>query len=122
VTDLKTSEQKRQPRAPFTTSTLQQTASTRLGFSPSRTMQIAQKLYEAGHITYMRTDSTNLSIVAQNQIIALVEKKYGKEYAEKHTYKAKSKNAQEAHEAIRPTKETLPTHLGKSRVFTDVRC
>ena len=103
VKDLKTSEQKRQPRAPFTTSTLQQTASTRLGFSPSRTMQVAQKLYEAGFITYMRTDSTNLSIVAQNQIITLVEKKYGKEYAEKHAYKAKSKNAQEAHEAIRPT-------------------
>jgi DNA topoisomerase-1 len=103
VKDLKTSEQKRQPRAPFTTSTLQQTASTRLGFSPSRTMQVAQKLYEAGFITYMRTDSTNLSIVAQNQIIALVEKKYGKEYSEKHIYKAKSKNAQEAHEAIRPT-------------------
>lgn len=103
VKDLKTSEQKRQPRAPFTTSTLQQTASTRLGFSPSRTMQVAQKLYEQGFITYMRTDSTNLSLVAQNQIISLVEKKYGKEYAEKHTYKAKSKNAQEAHEAIRPT-------------------
>jgi DNA topoisomerase-1 len=103
VKDLKTSEQKRQPRAPFTTSTLQQTASTRLGFSPSRTMQVAQKLYEQGFITYMRTDSTNLSLVAQNQIITLVEKKYGKEYAEKHTYKAKSKNAQEAHEAIRPT-------------------
>jgi len=103
VTDLKTSEQKRQPRAPFTTSTLQQTASTRLGFSPSRTMGVAQKLYEQGFITYMRTDSTNLSIVAQNQILALVEKKYGKEYAQIHIYKAKSKNAQEAHEAIRPT-------------------
>ncbi|NVN97016.1 type I DNA topoisomerase [Candidatus Nomurabacteria bacterium] len=111
VKDLKTSEQKRQPRAPFTTSTLQQTASTRLGFSPSRTMSVAQKLYEAGHITYMRTDSTNLSIVAQNQIISLVEKKYGKEYAEKHTYKAKSKNAQEAHEAIRPT-HIEQTHAG----------
>lgn len=103
VTDLKTSEQRRSPRAPFTTSTLQQTASTRLGFSPSRTMQVAQKLYEAGLITYMRTDSTNLSIQAQNQIVSLVEKKYGKEYAEKHFYKTKSKNAQEAHEAIRPT-------------------
>ena len=103
VKDLKIIEQKRQPRAPFTTSTLQQTASTRLGFSPSRTMQVAQKLYESGHITYMRTDSTNLSLVAQNQIITLIEKKYGKEYAEKHTYKTKSKNAQEAHEAIRPT-------------------
>jgi len=103
ITDIKSSEQKRQPRPPFTTSTLQQTASTRLGFSPSRTMQIAQKLYESGLITYMRTDSTNLSTQAQNQIVSLVEKKYGKEYAEKHFYKAKSKNAQEAHEAIRPT-------------------
>lgn len=103
VKDLKTSEQKRSPRAPFTTSTLQQTASTRLGFSPSRTMGVAQKLYEAGLITYMRTDSTNISIVAQKQILSLIEKKYGKEYAQIHFYKAKSKNAQEAHEAIRPT-------------------
>ncbi len=103
VKDLKTSEQKRSPRAPFTTSTLQQTASTRLGFSPSRTMSVAQKLYEAGLITYMRTDSTNLSVQAVAQILSLVEKKYGKEYAEKHFYKTKSKNAQEAHEAIRPT-------------------
>jgi DNA topoisomerase-1 len=103
IIDLKTSEQKRSPRAPFTTSTLQQTASSRLGFSPSRTMQIAQKLYEQGYITYMRTDSTNLSAQAQQQILALVTKKYGKEYAEGHFYKTKSKNAQEAHEAIRPT-------------------
>lgn len=103
ITDLKSSEQKRQPRPPFTTSTLQQTASTRLGYSPSRTMQTAQKLYEAGFITYMRTDSTNLSAQAQNQIISFIEKEYGKDYAEKHFYKTKSKNAQEAHEAIRPT-------------------
>ena len=103
VEDVKESEQKRSARAPFTTSTIQQTASSRLGFSPKRTMQIAQKLYEAGHITYMRTDSTNLSAVAQQQILALVSKKYGKEYAEAHSYKTKSKNAQEAHEAIRPT-------------------
>ncbi len=103
VADLKTSEQKRQPRAPFTTSTLQQTASTRLGFSPSRTMSVAQKLYEGGYITYMRTDSTNLSSIAQGQILNIIEKKYGKEYAESHIYKTKSKNAQEAHEAIRPT-------------------
>ncbi len=103
VSDVKESEQKRSPRAPFTTSSIQQTASTRLGFSPKRTMQVAQKLYEAGHITYMRTDSTNLSAVAQAQILELVEKKYGKDYAEAHTYKTKSKNAQEAHEAIRPT-------------------
>ncbi len=103
VIDVKETEQKRSARAPFTTSTLQQVASTRLGFSPSRTMQVAQKLYEAGHISYMRTDSTNLSKQAQDQILALIVKKYGKEYAEAHTYKTKSKNAQEAHEAIRPT-------------------
>ncbi len=103
VKDIKESEQSRSPRAPFTTSSLQQTASTRLGYSPSRTMQIAQKLYEAGHITYMRTDSTNLSKGAQAQILGFISKEYGKEYAEAHFYKTKSKNAQEAHEAIRPT-------------------
>jgi DNA topoisomerase-1 len=103
VADVKESEQKRSPRAPFTTSTLQQTASSRLGYSPSRTMQIAQKLYEQGHITYMRTDSTNLSKAAQEQIISFVKKEYGNNYAEAHIYKTKSKNAQEAHEAIRPT-------------------
>ncbi len=103
VKEVKESEQKRSPRAPFTTSTLQQVASTRLGFSPSRTMQVAQKLYEAGHITYMRTDSTNISKVAQEQILKIVEKKYGKEYAQANVYKTKSKNAQEAHEAIRPS-------------------
>lgn len=103
ITDIKESEQKRAPRAPFTTSTLQQTASTRLGFSPSRTMQVAQRLYEAGHITYMRTDSTNLSKQAYAQIHSLIEKKYGKEHAQFRTYATKSKNAQEAHEAIRPT-------------------
>ena len=103
VKDVKESEQKRSPRAPFTTSTLQQTASSRLGYSPSRTMQIAQKLYEAGHITYMRTDSTNLSAAAQGQILSFVQKEYGKEYLQNRIYKTKSKNAQEAHEAIRPT-------------------
>ena len=103
VKEIKESEQKRVPRAPFTTSTLQQTASSRLGYSPSRTMHIAQNLYEAGHITYMRTDSTNLSSVAQTQIVSLIQKKYGKEYSQPRIYKTKSKNAQEAHEAIRPT-------------------
>lgn len=103
IQDVKESEQKRSPRPPFTTSTLQQTASSRLGFSPSRTMQIAQKLYEAGHITYMRTDSTTLAGVAQKQILNFIEKKYGKDKAESRIYKTKSKNAQEAHEAIRPT-------------------
>lgn len=103
IKNIKESEQKRSPRAPFTTSTLQQTASSRLGYSPSRTMQIAQKLYEAGHITYMRTDSTNLSTSAITQISTLIQKKYGKDYLQNRVYKTKSKNAQEAHEAIRPT-------------------
>lgn len=93
----------RSPKAPFTTSTLQQAASTRLGFSPSRTMGVAQKLYEAGHISYMRTDSTNLAKEAQAALCALAEAQFGKEYVEARTYKTKSKNAQEAHEAIRPT-------------------
>lgn len=93
----------RSPKAPFTTSTLQQAASTRLGFSPSRTMGVAQKLYEAGHISYMRTDSTNLAKEAQAALCALAERDFGKEYVEARTYKTKSKNAQEAHEAIRPT-------------------
>lgn len=103
VSGVKESEQKRSPRAPFTTSTLQQTASSRLGYSPSRTMQLAQKLYEAGHITYMRTDSTNLAAVAQGQILSFIKKQYGDDYAEGRIYKTKSKNAQEAHEAVRPT-------------------
>jgi DNA topoisomerase-1 len=103
VKDIEESEQKRQPRAPFITSTLQQTASSRLGFSPSRTMGIAQKLYESGYITYMRTDSTNLGQQALGQIAGVIEKEYGKEYLQFRTYSAKSKNAQEAHEAIRPS-------------------
>lgn len=103
VVSVKETEAKRVPKAPFTTSTLQQTASTRLGFSPSRTMGAAQKLYEGGHITYMRTDSTTLSTQAQKQIIALIGKEYGKEYVAPRTYKTKSKSAQEAHEAVRPS-------------------
>ena len=103
VADLKETEAKRSPRAPFTTSTLQQTASSRMGFAPSKTMGVAQKLYEAGYITYMRTDSTTLSQTAQKQILTEIEKKYGKKYVEARVYKTKSKNAQEAHEAIRPT-------------------
>ncbi len=103
ITEIKETEQKRVPRPPFTTSTLQQTASTRLGFSPSRTMGAAQKLYEAGHITYMRTDSTSMSPIAQKQIIALIHDEFGKEYVQPRTYKTKSKSAQEAHEAVRPS-------------------
>jgi len=103
VAEVKESEQKRVPRPPFTTSTIQQTASTRLGFSPSRTMRAAQKLYEAGHITYMRTDSTSMSTIAQQQIIALVKSDFGDTYLQPRVYKTKSKSAQEAHEAVRPT-------------------
>ncbi|OGM98500.1 MAG: DNA topoisomerase I [Candidatus Yanofskybacteria bacterium RIFCSPLOWO2_01_FULL_41_34] len=103
VKDITESEVKRLPRPPFTTSTLQQAASSRLGFTPSRTMGIAQKLYEQGFITYMRTDSVNLASSAQRQILSLIEKTYGKQYIAPRTYKTKSKNAQEAHEAIRPT-------------------
>ena len=103
VKNVAETEAKRSPRAPFITSTLQQSASSRLGFAPSRTMGIAQRLYEAGLITYMRTDSVNMSQVALNQIYGLVEKKFGKEYLDPRVYSKKSKNAQEAHEAIRPT-------------------
>lgn len=103
IRDIKQGEAGRSPKAPFTTSTLQQTASTRLGFSPSRTMQVAQKLYEAGLITYMRTDSTNLSKDFLGAAYGMIEKTWGKEYLQPRTYKSKSKNAQEAHEAIRPT-------------------
>lgn len=103
VTDIKETTVNRQPKPPFTTSTLQQAASTRLGFSPSRTMRAAQKLYEVGHITYMRTDSTTLSAQAQKQIVSVIESEFGKDYIRPTAYKSASKNAQEAHEAIRPT-------------------
>ena len=96
-------KEKRSAKAPFTTSTLQQSASSRLGFAPSRTMRAAQKLYEAGHITYMRTDSTNLSKDAVAEALGVITETFGKEFAEAHIFKTKSKNAQEAHEAIRPT-------------------
>jgi len=103
VLEVKETEAARSPKAPFTTSTLQQAASTRLGLSPANTMRIAQKLYEAGLISYMRTDSTNLAGVAMSEILGLIKKTYGEELAQPRTYKTKSKNAQEAHEAIRPT-------------------
>src|SRR3990167_8442732 len=103
VTGIEESEQSRTPRAPFTTSTLQQAASTRLGLSPSRTMGIAQKLYESGFITYMRTDSTNLAKEAQDNLLAAVRSEFGDKYAEARVFKTKSKSAQEAHEAVRPT-------------------
>ena len=103
VADVSEKAEERNPRPPFTTSTLQQAASTRLGFAPSRAMRAAQKLYEAGHITYMRTDSVNLAAEAVAKMAMVVEKQFGKEYLKVRTYKTTSKNAQEAHEAIRPT-------------------
>ncbi|MCX6787129.1 MAG: type I DNA topoisomerase, partial [Candidatus Kaiserbacteria bacterium] len=103
VADIGEKAEERNPRPPFTTSTLQQTASTRLGFAPSRTMRAAQKLYEAGHITYMRTDSVNLAKEAIAKMAGVVEKQFGKEYLHVRAYKTTSKNAQEAHEAVRPT-------------------
>ncbi len=102
ISDVSETASSRTTRPPFTTSTLQQIASSRLGLSPSNTMRIAQKLYEAGNITYMRTDSPNLGKAAAGAILGMVEKEYGKEYAQAHTFAQKSKNAQEAHEAIRP--------------------
>ena len=93
----------RKPSAPFTTSTLQQEASRKLGFNVSRTMQAAQKLYEAGHITYMRTDSNNLSEFATKSIAEVISMNYGNQYSKTRIYSTKSKNAQQAHEAVRPT-------------------
>jgi DNA topoisomerase-1 len=109
IAEIKAREEERNARPPFTTSTLQQAASTRLGFSPSRTMRAAQKLYEAGHITYMRTDSVNLGADAITKLLSVAESEFGKEYAERHVYKTKSKNAQEAHEAVRPTDPSKKT-------------
>jgi DNA topoisomerase-1 len=103
VNSLDTRPTKRSPAAPFTTSTLQQEASRKLGFSVSRTMQVAQKLYEAGHITYMRTDSVNLSDLALQTAAQEINSAYGEKYHQRRQYKTKSASAQEAHEAIRPT-------------------
>ena len=93
----------RKPSAPFTTSTLQQEASRKLGFNVARTMQAAQKLYEAGHITYMRTDSNTLSEIATKSIAEVISMNYGNQYSKTRIYSTKSKNAQQAHEAVRPT-------------------
>lgn len=120
VVSVKETEGSRQPRAPFTTSTLQQTASTRFGFAPSKTMGVAQKLYEKGYITYMRTDSRNLSKDAQTKMLSVVEKKFGKKYVQSNVYAKTSKNAQEAHEAIRPTdpyKEFAGTTEDEKRLY-----
>ena len=103
VEDITTKPSKKSPAAPFTTSTLQQEASRKLGYSVTQTMALAQRLYENGFITYMRTDSVNLSDLALNTAEEVIKKEYGDDYAFRRTYKTKSKSAQEAHEAIRPT-------------------
>lgn len=103
ISDIQVKPAQKSPAAPFTTSTLQQEASRKLGFSVSRTMMVAQKLYESGKITYMRTDSPNLSDLALNTIQSYINKEFGKEYSNRRQYASKNSNAQEAHEAIRPT-------------------
>lgn len=103
VTDIETKPSKRSPSPPFTTSTLQQEASRKLGYSVSQTMVVAQKLYESGKITYMRTDSVNLSDTAIQAAKEQVSKQFGPEYSQVRKFQTKSKGAQEAHEAIRPT-------------------
>lgn len=103
VGDIQVKPAKKSPAAPFTTSTLQQEASRKLGYSVSRTMLLAQKLYENGYISYMRTDSVNLSDTALDDIKAKIKSQYGGEYVQERKYKNKNESAQEAHEAIRPT-------------------
>ena len=103
ISSIEKKEGTRTPAAPFTTSTLQQEASRKLRFSVSQTMRIAQGLYERGLITYMRTDSTNLSGLALNTSKKFIEENYGESYSKTRQYKTHSKGAQEAHEAIRPT-------------------
>ncbi|MCO5280547.1 MAG: type I DNA topoisomerase [Chitinophagales bacterium] len=103
VQNIETKPAKRSPSAPFTTSTLQQEASRKLGFSVSRTMRLAQSLYEDGHITYMRTDSTSLSDLALAEIATEVKNRYGEKFHKRKQYVTKNESAQEAHEAIRPS-------------------
>ncbi len=121
---VETKPVKRSPAPPFTTSTLQQEAGRKLGFSVSQTMRIAQELYEAGHITYMRTDSLNLSEFAIRAISKTVTERYGKEYLKVRHYHTSSKGAQEAHEAIRPTyvdKETIDGDEREQKLYRLIR-
>ena len=106
VNDIQVKPAKKSPAAPFTTSTLQQEASRKLGYSVSKTMLLAQKLYENGHITYMRTDSVNLSETANENIYKAVAEQYGDKYYQQRKFQNKNESAQEAHEAIRPTDMT----------------
>ncbi len=120
VSDLETKPTKKTPAAPFTTSTLQQEAARKLYLPVGITMQIAQRLYEAGHITYMRTDSVNLSQEAMGAAQAEITRSYGKEFSKPRNFTNKSKGAQEAHEAIRPTdmsKHTLNIDRDQARLY-----
>ncbi len=120
ITSIEVKPGKRTPSAPFTTSTLQQEASRKLGFGVKRTMMVAQKLYEAGHITYMRTDSTNLSEVALQNIATTIRRDFGDDYLKTRRFKAKKELAQEAHEAIRPTyieKKDVTTDRDQQRLY-----
>jgi DNA topoisomerase I len=107
ISDVTKKPGTRNPSAPFTTSTLQQEASSKLGYSPKRTMMLAQRLYESGKITYMRTDSLNLSQIAIGQMSDYIKESFGGNYHQVRTFKAKTAGAQEAHEAIRPTNVTI---------------
>ena len=121
VGDVNVKPVKKSPAPPFTTSTLQQEASRKLGFTVSQTMMVAQRLYEAGHITYMRTDSVNLSSLAINTISKEIKDKLGEQYLKVRRYHTNSKGAQEAHEAIRPTyidKQSIDGTSQEKRLYT----
>ncbi|MDY0253492.1 MAG: type I DNA topoisomerase [Tenuifilaceae bacterium] len=120
VSDVTKKPSKKSPAPPFTTSTLQQEASRKLSFSVGQTMTIAQRLYEAGHITYMRTDSVNLSATALDAAKEVIVKEFGDKYHKARAYKTKAKGAQEAHEAIRPTyldRQKISGSSGEQRLY-----
>jgi len=120
VVDIITKPSRKSPAPPFTTSTLQQEASRKLGFSVSQTMTVAQKLYEAGFITYMRTDSVNLSNLALANASQTITQEFGEKYAKTRKYKTKAKGAQEAHEAVRPTyiqNKTIKGNSSEQRLY-----
>ena len=121
IDDIVTKPIKKGPAAPFTTSTLQQEAARKLGFTVSQTMMVAQRLYESGHITYMRTDSVNLSSLAINTSREAIKEQMGDEYVKTRQFSTKSKGAQEAHEAIRPTymdKQSIEGTPQERRLYT----
>ncbi|MDX2061545.1 MAG: type I DNA topoisomerase, partial [Bacteroidia bacterium] len=120
VADTKVKPGKRTPAAPFTTSTLQQEAARKLGYSVAQTMRVAQQLYEAGYISYMRTDSVNLSETALQGAQAAITAAFGERYHQRRTYRSKTANAQEAHEAIRPTdlaRQEVPGERQSQRLY-----